>query len=331
MMNKAVLIGTGAYVPERVVPNAWFNEQLGEDVDAWLRTNVEIYERRWCNEQQSTADLCEAAALQALNNAGITANDLTFIIVATDTPEFISPSTASVLQDRLKASNAGSFDLNTACAGFVAAYDTACKYIAADSQHKYILVVGAYAMSKYLNLKDKKTCTLFADGAGAVVLKSEPANAINGYSNGYQITQGQYHSWMGIYAGGSKIPLSQEVLNEGKQLLQFVHKFPKELNPQMWTEMAKLLTARAGISVQEVKQFVLTQINVHAIRETMDILGLPHDRAITNMHYYGYTGSAAIPMALHRAVQENRIQKGDWVMMIGSGGGLAFAGVLIQY
>lgn len=329
-MNNAVIIGTGAYVPERVVPNSWFNQQLGEDVDTWLQTNVEIFERRWCAPNESTVDLCEKAALEALSNAGISADQLSMVIVATDTPEYISPSTASVLQYKLGAINAGSFDLNTACAGFVAAYDTACKFIQADENHSYILVVGAYAMSKYLNLEDKKTVTLFADGAGAVVLKSV-ADSDSGYKAGYQISKGQYHDWMGIYGGGTKFPITQESFDKKEHLLQFVKKFPKELNPAMWCDITHLLVQRAGISLADVKLFVLTQINVHSIRETMDQLGLPHSKAITNMHLFGYTGSAAIPMALHRAVNEKRIEKGDWVIMIGSGGGLAFAGSIFKY
>ena len=329
-MNKAVIVGTGAYAPDRVIPNSWFNEQLGEDVDLWLQANVEIYNRRWCDENQSTVDLCEQAALMALKNANISASKLNMVIVATDTPEYVSPSTAAVLQHRIQASNAGSFDVNSACAGFVSALDTASKYILSDDSYEYILVVGAYAMSKYLNLNDKKTVTLFADGAGAVILKSEKKSD-SGYIAGYQISKGEYHDWMGIYAGGSKLPLSQNVLDKKEHLLQFVKKFPKELNPKMWVDITNILLNRAGLNVTDIKQFVLTQINVHAIRETLDLLGVSRELAITNMHQYGYTGSAAIPMALHRAITEQKIKKGDPIILIGSGGGLSFAGVILKY
>lgn len=329
-MNNAVILGTGAYVPSRVIPNAWFNQQLGEDVDTWLKTNVEIYERRWCEENESTADLCEKAARMALANAGISADELSMVIVATDTPEYISPSTAAVVQYRIGAENAGSFDLNTACAGFVAAFDTASKFIQADKRHQHILVIGAYAMSKYLDMLDKKTVTLFADGAGAVVLKAVP-NTERGTRVSIQRTKGEYHDWMGIYGGGTRFPLNQQAIANKDHLLKFVKKFPKELNPTMWTEMADQMCKDAGISVQDVSLFVLTQINVHAIRETLTLLKVPVERAITNMHYFGYTGSAAIPMALHRAIEEKRVQKGQWIMMIGSGGGLAFAGTLLKY
>lgn len=329
-MNKAVIVGTGAYAPERIIPNSWFNEQLGEDVDTWLQANVEIYERRWCAENQSAVDLCEQAALMALQNANISADKLNMVIVATDTPEYVSPSTAAVLQHRIQAVNAGSFDVNSACAGFVSAIDTASKYIQSDNSYEYILVVGAYAMSKYLNLHDKKTVTLFADGAGAVVLKSE-IQSDSGYIAGYQISKGEYHDWMGIYAGGTKHPLTQQVLDNKEHLLQFVKKFPKELNPKMWVDITNILLSRAELNVTDIKQFVLTQINVHAIRETLDLLVVSRDLAITNMHHFGYTGSAAIPMALHRAVTEQKIKKGDPIILIGSGGGLSFAGAILKY
>lgn len=198
-MRNAVIKSSGMYVPEKIVPNAYFDKLLGEDVSTWLEENVQIYERRWCNENESTVDLCEGAANIALNKAELKASELDLIIVATDTPEYISPSTASKLQHRLGASKAGTFDLNTACAGFVTAMDVASKYIKADENYSNILVIGAYAMSKYLNMEDKKTVTLFADGAGAVVLTASEGNSKEGILTSRLETQGQYCDWMGIY------------------------------------------------------------------------------------------------------------------------------------
>lgn len=329
-MRNARITGTGSASPERVVPNSYFNELLGEDVDTWLRENVQIFERRWLAEDESVADLCEKAALMAIDRAGISATDLDLIIIATDTPEYISPSTASVLQDRLGAKNAGSFDVNTACAGFVSAMDTAFKYIQADDQYKHILVIGAYAMSKYLNLHDKKTVTLFADGAGAVILSATEDDNV-GQVASLQMTQGQYNEWMGIYAGGSNTPITEDVVERGEHKLQFVKKFPKELNPTMWSSMAKEMAVKAGKDVKDVKMFFMTQININSIYEMLDILELPRDRAIYIMHKNGYTGSAAIPMALNQAVEAGQIERGDLITLIGSGGGLAFAGSLVQY
>lgn len=329
-MRKAVITGTGHYVPKRVVPNQYFNELLGEDVDTWLRTNVEIYERRWCAEDESTADLCEKAAQRVLEAAGISAADIDLIVVATDTPEYISPSTAAVLQHRLGAKKAGTFDLNTACAGFVTAIDVAAKYIVADDRYQHVLVIGAYAMSKYLNLTDKKTVTLFADGAGGVVLSAQ-TDTERGFAASELRTEGQYAGWMGIYGGGTHLPLNAERVANNEHLLQFVQKFPKELNPTYWTDMTQQLCQRLGVQPSDIAHFFITQININSIRETLDRLGLPHDRATTIMHHYGYTGSAAIPMALDLAARSGKIKPGDLIMLIGSGGGLAFAAAAFRF
>lgn len=329
-MSNAVIRAVGAYAPERVLSNQYFNDLLGEDVDTWLRNNVEIYNRRWCSPEQSTADLCEIAAKQALERAGLPASALDLIIVATDTPEFISPSTAAVVQYRLGAEKAGTFDLNTACAGFVTALDVAAKYIKADQHYRHILVIGGYAMSKYLNMQDKKTVTLFADGAGAVVISADPQPDA-GYLDSELITQGQYYGWMGIYAGGAHQPIDAEVIAQHDHQLRFVQRFPKELNADMWTAMIRRLCERQGLTPEAVDHFFITQINVHTIRETMDRLEQPREKAHVIMHEYGYTGSACIPMAFNDAWEKGKIRKNDLLCFIGSGGGLAFASTLFRW
>lgn len=323
-MRNAIILSTGAAAPEQVIPNAYFDELLQTDVDTWLRENVHIYERRWLREDESVADLCEQAAHQALERAGVTADQLDLIIISTDTPEYISPSTSAVLQHRIGAHKAGTFDINTACAGFVTALDIASKYIRADENYQYVLVLGAYAMSKHLNKADKKTVTLFADGAGAVVLKAEETPD-RGFLSSELITKGEYNEWMGIYAGGTKQPTTAEVVANHDHQLKFVKKFPKELNPLTWAQMTHTLCDRIGTTPDAVKRYFITQININSIWETMDNLELPHDRAHTIMHHYGYTGSACIPMAFNDAWEKGMVQPGDLVFFIGSGGGLAFA------
>lgn len=325
MKNRnAVILATGAYAPENIVPNTYFNELLGEDVDSWLREKVQIFERRWASEDESTVDLVLKASRQVLERAGVRASALDLIIIATDTPEFISPSTASKVQYLLGAEKAGTFDLNSACAGFVTALDVASKYIRSDEQYNKVLVVGAYVMSKYLDKMDKKTANLFADGAGAVLLGAEE-NSRRGFLTSQLKTQGQYHDWMGIYAGGTSEPVTTEVVEEKGHKLKFVKRFPSELNPEIWSEMILELCRRIGVEVQEVDHFFITQININAIWATLDMLGLPHEKAHTIMHYYGYTGSACIPMALDEARQLGKVKEGDLVFFIGSGGGLSFA------
>lgn len=323
-MQNAIIAGVGAYAPTHRLDNAYFDEQLGEKVSPWLEENVEIFERRWCQEDESTADLCQAAAEQALARAGIRPDQLQLIIIATDTPEYISPSTASVVQHRLGADHAGTFDINTACAGFVTALDVGAKYIQADEQYQHVLVIGAYAMSKYLNKSDKKTVTLFADGAGAVVL-SASSEIDRGFLASQLISQGQYHSYMGIYAGGTKSPITAQELEHHSHQLVFAKKFPKTLNPEMWSGMAQQLNEKLGVGTEAVSKYFITQININSIRETMNLLGESHDKAHTIMHYYGYTGSACIPMAFNDAWEKQLVKAGDLVYFIGSGGGLAFA------
>ncbi|MCB0533384.1 MAG: ketoacyl-ACP synthase III [Lewinellaceae bacterium] len=324
-MRNAVIASVAAYAPERRISNQYFNELLGEDVDTWLRENVQIFERRWCGPDESTADLCERAARLALERAGIDAEALDLIVLATDTPEFISPSTAAVLQHRIGAHRAGTFDVNTACAGFVTALDIGAKYIRADENYRHILVLGGYAMSKYLNLEDKKTVTLFADGAGAVVLRAEAVGDSRGYLASELRSKGEYNSWMGIYGGGTNQPASPDLLARHGHQLQFVRKFPPELNPETWADMVQTLCRRIGVTPGDAQHFFITQININSIRETLDRLGVPHDRATTIMHSYGYTGSACIPMALNEAWEQGRVRSGDLCFFIGSGGGLAFA------
>lgn len=329
-MRNAVLLSTGSYAPDNILPNSYFDELLGQDVSTWLSENVQIHERRWCRENESTADLCEKAAQTALERANLKADQLDLIIIATDTPEFVSPSTASVLQDRLKATNAGTFDLNTACAGFVTALDVASKYIRSDENYNHILVIGAYAMSKYLNKQDKKTVTLFADGAGAVILKAEE-NTDKGYIGSQLISKGQYNEWMGIYGGGTAQPVDSEMIKDNDHQLKFVKKFPPELNPEIWSQMTRTLCERHDLTPEAVDKFFITQININSIFETLDKLNLPHDKAHTIMHHYGYTGSACIPMALNDAVEKNITKKGDLLFFIGSGGGLAFASAAFRF
>jgi len=201
--------------------------------------------------------------------------------------------------------------------------DIGAKYIQSDDRYENVLVIGAYAMSKFLNLKDKKTVTLFADGAGAAVLQATAEE--RGFLGSLLHTEGQYHDWMGIYAGGTHMPITSAVLENNDHLLKFVRKFPKELNPLTWTRMIKELTERIGHKIDDIDMIFFTQININSIRETLDNLGLSMARTHVVMDRYGYTGSACIPMALAEAVELGKVKKDDFILFMGSGGGLAFA------
>ncbi|MCP4547455.1 MAG: ketoacyl-ACP synthase III [bacterium] len=328
-MRNAVISAVGMHVPERVVANSYFDRILGEDVSTWLEQNVEIFERRWCAAGESTADLIVGAAGKILSSADVRASELDLIIISTDTPEYVSPSTASVVQDRLGATGAGSFDVNTACAGFVTALDMGAKYIRSDGKYNKVLVIGAYAMSKWLNLQDKKTVTLFADGAAGVLLQAEEGE--RGWLSASLYTEGQYNSWMGIYGGAAHMPTTPEVVAANDHQLKFVRKFPPELNPEIWTKMITEVVTEAGYGVQDIAMAFITQININSIRETMNKLDLPMERTQTVMHRYGYTGSACIPMAMCRAVEQGKLKRDDLVVFMGSGGGLSFAAAAFKW
>ncbi len=317
------------HVPERVIPNQYFNDLYKKDVGRFLSEQRNIHERRWMSENERTSDLIVPAAEEAMKQAHITAKDLDLIIVATDTPDYLSPSTASVVAYRTGAVNAGTYDVNTACAGFVVGCDIASKYIVADSKYKNILVVGAYAMSKYLNFDDYKIATLFADGASAVIL--QPSQDNTGFLDSQMYTDGQYHDYMGIYAGGSAQPITNYVLENKLHLLSFPKRIPPETNGIHWPRLTNILLDRLGKRPQDIKHFFITQFNVQSIYETLDKLALPRDRAHYIMDRYGYTGSASVGMAIADAAAQKKMKKGDLVLMLGSGGGMSMAALALEW
>ena len=327
--RRGTIKGTGMYVPERVVSNSFFNDLYKKDIDTFLREQRNIRERRWMKDAERTSDLILPAAQQALKNAGITTKDLDLIIVATDTPDFLSPSTASVVQHRLNATRAGTFDINTACAGFVTALDMAGKYIAADDRYQNILVVGAYAMSKFLNFDDYKIASLFADGAGAAVVQASVDDS--GFLASTLYTDGQYNSYMGIYAGGSAQPLTEEVLRTKSHLLAFPHRIPPETNGIHWPRLTKDLLAQLKKNPGHIQHFFITQFNIQSIHETLDRLEVPRDKSHNIMDRFGYTGSASIGMALADACFQHKLKKGDLIFFIGSGGGMSMAALAMEW
>ncbi|MFZ1731471.1 MAG: ketoacyl-ACP synthase III [Bacteroidota bacterium] len=336
-MRTAVITGTGLYAPGEPIPNSVFNERHQQDIDSFLRENRNILQRYYMAEDQATSDLIVPAAKDALAEAGITAKDLDLIIVSTDTPDYISPSTAAVVQYRLGAGNAGVFDVNTACAGFVTALDIAWKYIRSDEQYRHILVVGAYGMSKYLDQDDYKIATLFADGAGAVVLSAADSmpDAAGRSSVGVLAStlyaDGSFHDYMGIFSGGTRIPASHQSIDAKDTLLRFAKKIPPETNSQNWPRLVRTVLDRIGKTPQDVKKYFFTQININSIQQTLDFLDVPHERSHNVMDKFAYTGSACIPMAIADAVDAHRLDNGDLVMLVGSGGGISMAALALEW
>ncbi len=329
-MRNAVIKGTGVYVPEKILTNDDLSRMLGENINEFVENKVGIVERRIASDVESAADLATEAAKNALKNASISADEIDLVILATDTPEYLSPATSVVVQKRIGAMNAGTFDVNCACAGFVTALDAAFKYIIADKSYVNVLVVGCYAMSKFLDWTDKKTMTLFADGAGAVVLQAAENEA--GFLASKLVADGSYAEFMGIFAGGTKQPIDAQVLAENKwNKLRFANKYPPEVNIEGWQKIVRDVLAKADLSLDDVNLFLWTQVNLSTIKIVMELMEIPFERTHTIMRKWGYTGSACIPMVLHDAIENGKLKPGDTVVLCASGGGLNMACLALKY
>ncbi|MGD2156974.1 MAG: ketoacyl-ACP synthase III [Anaerolineales bacterium] len=271
-----------------------------------------------------------AAAERALSRAGITAADLNLILVATDTPDYLSPATASVVQAKLGASNAGTYDINCACAAWVTGLDMAARYIATDEDYKYILVAGGYGMTKFLDWSDKYTCTLFADGSGVVILGAGDAP---GFLSGKLIAHGEYHDALGIYTGGTYRPATPQVVAEhGKPRVQFVKKFPATFNSDNWPPLVREVVRKANLKLEDIDFYLFTQLNLRTIEFVMQNLGQPLSKTHWIMDKWGYLGSACIPAALDDALERGKGPKpGDYVVFCASGGGLAMAAAVWRW
>lgn len=323
MRQHARIIATGRAVPPVLVPNSVMDERFEPGVSEWLVKNVGIRQRYFMSDEMVTSDLAAAAGRQALERAGLKPADVDLIILSTDTPDQLSPSTSAVVQHKLGATNAGCFDVNAACSGWVAALETAAMHLRAGHR-QHVLVIGAYGMSRFLDWKDKSTATLFADGAGAVVLS---ASERPGYLASTLWADGGLWDALGIYEGGTRRPAGGDV----KPVVKFVRKFPKTYNTEHWPRLLRLTSDKCGVPLGDVKLFVFTQLNLRTIEQVMDTLELPRERAHYIGDKWGYTGSGCIPMTLDDAVEHGRLSRGDVVAFCASGGGVSMASAFFRW
>jgi len=321
MARYAQIASTGRYVPAQVRSNAELDALLGEPVDQWLIDNVGIRQRHLIGDDEVTSDLAVHAARQALERAGVAPEDVDLLILATDTPDYVSPGTASVVQYKLGAANAGTFDVNSACAAWVIGLDMAARYIATDDAYRHILVVGAYGMTRYVDWTDKRTCTLFGDGAGAVLLR---AGERPGFLGGNIKSDGSFHDYMGVFTGGTVAPVGGE--GSPRQVLEIRKRFPPDTNNLGWPPLVRALMEKIRRPVSAIDRIYFTQLNARTIEYVMADLGLPLSKTHMIMDKWGYTGSACMPMALDDAVEGGiGPQPGELVIFCGSGAGYTMA------
>ncbi len=330
MTRIAQILSTGSYVPERVITNAEIDQLIGESTSDWLVANVGIRERRWMSPEQTTSDLIVEAARVALARAGVAPEQLNLIIVSTDTPDYLSPGTSVVVQHKLGAVNAGTYDVNSACAGWVTALDQGARYIATDESMNYVLVAGGYGMSRFLDLSDKKTANLFADGAGVAVLG---VGDTPGFLASNFLAKGEYYDALGIYGGGAALPSTPEnVATYGPPTVAFVKKFPRTFNTEYWPKLMQGALDKAGLHMDDIDHFLFTQLNLRTIEAMMELLGQPLEKAHWVMDKWGYTGSPCVVMALDDAINNGRGPKpGEKVMFCASGGGISMAASVWQW
>lgn len=330
------ILGTGLYVPGKAIPNSELQSLTGLEFKLdKLESKLGVYSRHMAHLRgihETTADFATNAALNALADAGLTGDDIGLFIVGTDTPEYISPATSIVVQGRIqkKETWASTFDVSASCASFTIAFDNAARIMATDPTIKYAVVVGVYNMPAYLRADDAFGYSLFADGAGAVVLGRTDKTDSN-YIGSQLLTDGTQFDFIGVYAGGTKMPVTKEILDTNQQGLLSLQPMPGDRNVRLWPMVVNKLLDKYDLKVEDVDHFIFTQINHSVITEVMEILGVPMTKTTTVMDKYGYTGSGCVPMAFHHAVTEGRIKRGDRVLFMASGAGLAVGSNLFVY
>lgn len=319
--------GLGAYVPEKVLTN-FDLEKMVETTDDWIRTRTGIVTRRIAAPGQAASDIAVPACREALKNAGITAQELDLIIVATITPDSFFPSTACVLQNKLGASKCAAFDMAAACSGFPYALSTANAFIA-SGMYNNILVVGSEVLSGFIDWKDRGTCVLFGDGAGAAVVSASEND--HGIIHSLMGADGSMGDLLKIPGGGSAFPPSEETLKNKLHYLQMQGSEVFKVAVRTMDTAVRDLVSQAGLKLSDIKILIPHQANMRILQAVAERLEMPLDQVFINVDKYGNMSSASTVVALYEAVKTGRIQSGDYVVLVAFGGGLTWASNLIKW
>ena len=321
------ILGVGHFLPEEILTNADLAKFV-DTTDEWIVGRTGIRARRRAAPDQATSDLAVAAARRALEAAKTSPQELDLIIVATMTPDCPMPATSSIVQHQLGAMQAGGFDLNIACSGFVYALITGSQFIASGTFQR-VLVVGADVMTRFMNWQDRTTCVLFGDGAGAVVLGPvAPGYGLLGVHLGINGAGGTN---LTINAGGSRLPSWSDNIQRQDYYLQMVGPEVFRFAVQVMGEAALKALHSANLTPEQVTLFIPHQANARIIEAARKRLGLPLDRVFSNVEHYGNTSCGSVPLALSEACQQDRIHDDDLVVLVGFGGGLSWGSAAIRW
>lgn len=319
MSRNATIVATSRYLPEIKVSNDLLREQLKhvpEFVDK-MEAGTGIKQRWYAPDDWSTSDVALPAARLALEKAGRKPEDVDLIILGTDSPDYITPATSVVLQHKLGAKNAGTFDVACACASFPTGLAAGAGIIATNTSVQTVLVVGVYLMHKLADPKDPMVF-FYGDGASAAIL--EPSNK-PGFITAAYAADGSYAGKWGIYAGGTAEPASCEAVSAGRTKVKMVDRYPPEINDDGWPRLVRRVAEQGGFPLEEIDHLCFTQVRKPTIELVMGKLGLPMSKTTTVMEECGYTGSACVGMALDVAIETGKIKSNDLVVMVGSGVG----------
>ena len=325
--RSASIIGTGSYVPERVMTNSDL-EAMVETNHQWIVERTGIYERRIAAENEFTSHMAAKAAQAAMENAGVTPEEIDMILVATITPDMFFPSTACQVQRHIGAKNATCMDVNAACSGFLYCVEIANQFI---SNHgcETVLVIGADKLSSIVNWEDRNTCVLFGDGAGAAILRHRPGS--KGVVTTYMGSDGNYGDILHMPGGGCALPITRDNVDDKLNTLQMNG---RETFKQAVTSMmraANTVLDRCGLTAQDIKCVIPHQANIRIIEAMADRMDLTMDRFHINLDKYGNTSAAAVAIALDEAARTGRFLKGDPILLVVFGGGLTFASSVIEW
>ncbi|MFW6264598.1 MAG: beta-ketoacyl-ACP synthase III [Bacillota bacterium] len=326
MNKKATITGIGKYVPPKVLTNSDL-EKMVDTSDEWIRSRTGIIERHIVEDDVSTSDIAYEAALKALEDSNITAEDLDLIIVATVTADMAFPATACIIQERLGAKKAATFDLEAGCSGFVYSLAVGAQFIE-SGLYENVLVIGAETLSKITDWEDRSTCVLFGDGAGAAVLQPADKGGMLSFDLGADGSGGKS---LYLPAGGSLSPSSKTTIEEKKHFIKMegnqVFKFAVKTMGQASINAIE----KAGLKPEDVDLLVPHQANTRIIDAAANRLNLGEDKVFVNLPYYGNTSSASVPIALVEAREAGLIKDGDIIVLVAFGAGLTWASTVIQW